>query len=176
MTRKTTPYARKRAAGHAHRRSDGITIARMNNTRLTAAERQRIMGPCRAALDAMRQARATYSQWVVLCTACNVAMAIEDGGVIRGQREIIAESDRALAAIGARCGHTADAWTPCPCTGPEITALAYLLAAHSRQVSELTYGEYTRQFDLAVARVATDGGLVFMAEVNTPISGGTSAA
>lgn len=168
MGKKTTRYARKRNQGHTHQRSDGITIARMHNTRLTPAEIQRIMAPCNAALAALRQAQGTHTQWVVLCTACHVAMAIEDGGVITGQREIITDAEQVLDAIGARCGNTAAAWKPKACTGPELTALADLVAAHSRQVHELTYGEYTRQFDLAVARVATDGGLVFHAELSTP--------
>lgn len=166
MTRKTTRYARKRAAGHAAQRNNGITIAKMHNTRLTAAEIERIMAPCRSAMAALRQASATYSQWVVLCTAGHVAEAIEDGGVIRGQREIIELANAALDAIGQRCGRTAEAWTTRPCTGPELNALADLLAAHSRQVNELTYGEYTRQADLAVARVATDGGKVFRMEIS----------
>ena len=168
MGKKTTAYARKRAAGRTPARSDGITITRMHNTRLPAAEVLRIMGPCKAALAALRSATATYNQWVVLCTACHVAMAIEDGGIITGQREIITEAEQALDAIGTRCGLTAAAWTPRACTGPELTALADLVPAHSRQVVELTYGEYTRQCDLAVARVATDGGLVFKAEMSIP--------
>jgi hypothetical protein len=168
MTRKTTIYARKRAQGHTPQRSDGITIARMHNTRLTPPEVERIMGLCRTALAALRQAQGTYTQWVVLCTACHVAMAIEDGGIITGQRDIISDAEQALDAIGARCGLTAAAWTPRPCTGPELTALADLVPAHSRQVRELTYGEYTRQCDLAVARVATDGGQVFKAETCIP--------
>lgn len=165
MPRKTTRYARNKAAGHAPRRSDGITIARMHNTRLTPAEICRIIEPCKLALAALRQARATYPQWVVLCTACHVAMAIEDGGVIRGQREIIQDAEQDLDAIGERCGQTAQAWAPRACSGPELTALADLVAAHSRQVHELTYGEYARQVDLAVARVGTDGGLIFRVEL-----------
>lgn len=168
MTKKTTRYARKRAQGHTYQRSDGITIARMHNTRLTKAEIQRIMVPCRAAVAALRQAQGNYNQWVALCTACHVAMAIEDSGVITGQREIITDAEHALDAIGNRCGGTAAAWKPRACTGPELTALADLVTAHSRQVHELTYGEYTRQFNLAVARVATEGGLVFHAELSTP--------
>lgn len=164
MTRKTTAYARKRAAGHAARRGDGISITRMHNTRLTRTEIARIMLPCWVALQAVREGRITYKQWVVLCTAAHVARAIEDLGVIRGQREIIDDAERALDDIGQRCGATASAWKPKACTGPAITALADLVSAHSRQVHELTYGEYTAAADKAVARVATDGGQVFRME------------
>lgn len=167
MGKKTTRYARKRAMGHTVNRSDGITITRMNNTRLKPAEIARIMVPCKTALQALREGRVTYSQWVVLCTAAHVATAIEDGGIIRGQREIITDAEHALDAIGQRCGNTAEAWKARACTGPELTALADLVAAHSRQVHELTYGEYTEAADKAVARVATRGGQVFRMETTT---------
>lgn len=167
MTRKTTPYGRRlarlRAAG-ASLKSDGITMARMHNTRLTPAEVERVLVPCRLAVKAFQTGRASHAQWVVLCTAGHVAEAIEDGGVIRGQREIIEDATAVLDAIGERAGRSAEAWKPITLHGPEITALADLVAAHSRQVRELTYGEYTRAADIAVARVATDGGQVFRME------------
>jgi hypothetical protein len=119
---------------------------------------------CRLAVKAFQTCRASHAQWVVLCTAGHVAEAIEDGGVFRGQREIIEEATAVLDAIGERAGSSAGAWKPITLHGPEITALADLVAAHSRQVRELTYGEYTRAADKAVARVATDGGQVFRME------------
>lgn len=170
MTRKSTPHGRRLArlsAAGTSRKRDGITMAKMINTRLTADEINRIMGPCRAALQALREARATYAQWVVLCTAAHVATAMEDGGVIRGQRCIFTEAETVLDSIGERCGHTAQAWHPSACTGHELSTLADLVAAHSRQVHELTYGEYTRAADLAKARVASSGGQVFNMEEET---------
>lgn len=162
--KKTTPYARKRANGQGPKRCDGITMARMHNTRLSAPELARIMEPCKLALQAFRQASATHRQWVVLCTASHVATAIEDQGIVRGQRQIIEDAAQALEAIGQRCGEE-NGWGPTACTGPELSALADLVAAHSRQLHELTYGEYTRAADRAVARVATDGGAVFKMEI-----------
>lgn len=163
MTRKTTRYARKRAAGHTPRRADSISVSRVYTTRLRPAELAQALDPCRQALQAFREARASYAQWVVLCTAGHVAEAIEDGGIYRGQRQIIDEANAALDAIGARQGREAATWRPGPCRGAELAALADLVAAHSRQLHELTYGEYTRAADLAVARVATGGGAVFRA-------------
>lgn len=158
MTRKSTPHARRWA------KHDGITTTRMNNTRLTPKELDRVLQPCRLALQAFRQATASYSQYVVLCTAGHVALAIEDGGIYRGQREIIEQANAALDTIGARHGRTAGYWHPCACYAAELTALADLVAAHARQLHELTYAEYTRAADKAVARVATVGGQVFRME------------
>ena len=167
MTRKLSTYARNRAQGKTHQRSDGITITRMHNTRLTPRELGRIMEPCKAALQAMRSASANHGHYVTLCTAGHVAQAIEDGGIYAGQREIIDDANRALDAIGERCGRSPDQWQPRACYAPELTALMDLLAAHARQVHELTYGEYTAAADKAVARVATEGGAVFYAEMST---------
>ena len=164
--KKTTPYARSRAQRGARQRSDGITTTRMHNTRLSPAEFTRIMEPCRAALAAFRTAQATCAQWRVLCTAAHVARAIEDGGIYRGQREIIASARAALEAISERMGDTPSTWHPSACYAPEITALADLVAAHSRQLAELTYGEYTTAADKAVARVASGRGEVIDFELS----------
>ena len=164
--RKTTTYARNRA--RQTRASDGITIARMHNTRLTEAERNRILVPCRRAVEAFRTGCGTYDQFVVLCTAGHVAQAMEDGGVIRGQREVIDEANTVLDAIGDRAGRSAAEWRTTTLRGHEITALMHLVAAHSRQVHEYTYGEYTKAADKAHARVASSGGQVFRMETSVP--------
>lgn len=167
MTRKTTAYARRRAQGTTRPLSDGITMTRMHNTRLNQREYNRIMEPCRSALAAFRSARATCQQWRVLCTAVHVARAIEDGGVYRGQIEIIEDARTALESISKRMGDSPDTWRPSACYAPEITALADLVAAHARQLAELTYGEYTAAADKAVARVASVRGQVIDFEMST---------
>lgn len=164
MTRKTTRYARKLAAGQATRRADSLSIIRVHNTRLRPDELAKILAPMRHALQAFREARPTFDDWVVLCTAGHAAEAIEDGGIYRGQREIIDEANTALDEISERMGREASAWRPGPCRGTDLTALADLVAAHSRQVHELTYGEYRAALKRATARVASAGGVVFRAE------------
>jgi hypothetical protein len=163
--RKSTPYGRRvarLARAGLSLKSDGITMTRQLNTRLSPLEIERIILPCKQALQAMREARATHDQWVVLCTARHVGIAIEDGGVIRGQRFLFDEAEAALEQIGDRCVHSVEGWKPCACFGRELSALADMVNAHSRQVHELTYGEYTRAADLALSRVETNGGQVYI--------------
>lgn len=160
MTRKSTAYARRRTT----RRADGISTARMFNTRLTPKEVARIMVPCKDALAAMRQGQASFPQWLALCTAVHVARAIEDGGVFKGQADMIEPARTALDAIGERAAGTGDTWTPPTCYGHELAALIDLVNAHSRQVHELTYGEYTEATRLAESRVLTIGGAAFCIE------------
>lgn len=164
MSRKTTRYARKLAAGQATRRADSISVIGVHNTRLRADELGKILGPMRQALQAFREARPTFDDWVILCTTGHAAEAIEDGGIYRGQREIIDDANAVLDAISDRMGRESASWRPGPCRGSDLTALADLVAAHSRQVHELTYGEYRAALKRATARVASAGGVVFRAE------------
>jgi hypothetical protein len=161
MSGRTKPATRRRWA-----KQDGITTTRMMNTRLTPKELDRVLQPCRLALQALRTASATYRQYTVLCTAGHVALAIEDGKVYRGQRDIIEQANAALDAIGERYGRTAEYWRPRACYATELTALSDLVAAHARQLHELTYAEYVQAADKAKARVATEGGKVFQMEAN----------
>lgn len=164
MSRKTTRYARKLAAGQVARRADSLSVISVHNSRLRPDELAKILVPMRQALQAFREARPTFDDWVTLCTAGHAAEAIEDGGIYRGQREIIDEANTALNDISERMGREASAWRPEPCRGTDLTALADLVAAHSRQVHELTYGEYRAALKRATARVASAGGMVFRAE------------
>ena len=174
MTRKTSTYARKRR--HTPGRPDTLAVVNMHNTRLRAGEIERILAPCRRALAALMQGVASYHQWVVLCTAGHVAEAIEDSRIIAGQRDIIQAANDALDAIGERAGRTEEDWRPVTCRGSELLALQDLVSAHSRQVRELTYGEYTRCADLAVRRVASMRGMVFRMELSESAAQAWSAA
>lgn len=160
MGRKTSAYARQRAG---RRRADGLSVVRMHNTRLTGPELERALGPGRAALEAMRLACGTLHDWLTLCTAVHVAQAIEDGGVLRGQAEIVAAARDALGAIGQRAGGLGKSWAVPTCYGPELLALQDLMAAYSRGLREVTYGEYERAARLAESRVASVGGVVVRA-------------
>jgi hypothetical protein len=160
MTRKTSTYARRRTT----RRADGISTTRMFNTRLTPQETARILVPCKAALAAMQKGQASFSQWLVLCTAVHVAQAIEDCGVIKGQADMIQQARAALEDIGERAAGPGASWTPPTCYGQELAALQDLVNAHSRQVHELIYGEYTAATRLAESRVLSIGGGAFRIE------------
>ena len=174
MTRKTSTYARKRR--HTPTRPDTLAVVNMHNTRLTPGEIERILVPCRRALSALMQGVATYNQWVVMCTAGHVAQAIEDSRIISGQREIVEAANNALDAIGDRAGRTENDWRPVTCHGHELLALQDLVHAHSRQVHELTYGEYTRCADLATQRVESVRGTVFRMELSESAAQAWSAA
>lgn len=132
-------------------------------TRLTPAERQIKLGPPKEALARLRTKTATLADYLELCTAVHNAMAIEDSGVITGQREIIDQAYAALNDIGERAGPVdfdAGTWSPPTCYALELQALDDLWHAYSRQLHEVTYSEFVAAERKALSRVGSGGGLV----------------
>lgn len=135
-------------------------------TRLTPTERQIKLDPPREALARLRTKTATLADYLELCTAVHNAYAIEDSGVITGQREIIDHAYAALNEIGERAGPVdfdAGTWSPPTCYAIELQALDDLWHAYSRQLHEVTYSEFVAAERKAVSRVRSGKGLVVKA-------------
>lgn len=168
MSRKTTSYARKRRLASAHQRTDSISAARMNVTRLTADEIEKIHGPVRNAFLQARVGQLTYDGWVFLCTGVHKAKAIDDSGVFRGLLPMIEAASAALDAIHARATPGSSTWSAPTLYAGEIAALSDLVWAYRTMLFEVTYAEFVRAERLAIARVASAGGEVLhQAEAST---------
>jgi hypothetical protein len=157
MNRKTSLYARKRLHPEARERSDGITTARMNTTRLSPAELEHILVPLQGAVASARTASATYEQFVQLNTAMHKARAIDDSGVFRGLRTMVDGAEETLNAIGSRA-QASGTWLAPTLYGHEMVALDDLAWAYRLMLLEVTYAEFHRAERLAIARVASSGG------------------
>lgn len=155
MSGRTKPKRARRYAA----RTNPFEQHRAFNTLLTPAERASKLNPPRNSLQQLRTKAATYRDYVELCTVGHNAMAIEDGGVITGQRQIIDEALDALEQIGRRAGAPAR-WTTPTCYGPELVALQDLWHAYSRQLHTLTYAEHKAAEQRALARVVGAQGRV----------------
>lgn len=159
MSRKTTAYSRKRLHPDARQPLDSITAARLNGTRLTSDELEKLIGPARRALANARVGAASFDDLVHLSTAMHKARAIDDTGVYRGLRKMVDAVAPVLDAIQARA-QVSETWRAPTLYGHEITALDDLLWAYRVMLLEVTYAEFVRAERLAVARVATEGGQV----------------
>ncbi len=157
MSRKSSLYARKRLHPEARERSDGITTARMNTTRLSPAELEHILVPLQGAVASARTASATYEQFVQLTTAVHKARAIDDSGVVRGLRTMVDGAEEALNAIGSRA-QASGTWSAPTLYGHEMVALDDLAWAYRLMLLEVTYSEFHRAEQLAIARVKSAGG------------------
>ncbi|HSV44206.1 MAG TPA: hypothetical protein VLJ58_00325, partial [Ramlibacter sp.] len=85
--------AQRRQAARADRRKstrpakpegivDTTELAIHRATRLTDAERNRMLHPAREGFTALRRGVATHEQWAAVAGAVNVALAIETQGVV----------------------------------------------------------------------------------------------
>lgn len=129
-------------------------------------EIERVIKPLQRAVDALRKRTATYDDWLRVASVVNIARAIERQGVVRG---LAAELDRCRAeaqAIGDRTGDTDATWQSPTLYASEIAALQDLVRWHRFQLQQLSYGEYSKARDYAVAKVRSSGGQVFNVEVN----------
>lgn len=140
-----------------------IEVALNAATKLTAEERAGVMKPRRESLDALRRGEATELQWIHLATCAQVAMCIEDQGIVRGLRQHFEAADLALCAIADR-GHTTGAWRAPTCYGPELASIDTLLMLHAFQIEQLSAKEYRRAIELAKARQLTNGGRIVREE------------
>ena len=127
---------------------------------LDAQEIARVIDPLRRAVDRLRTGMATFEDWLHLASAVNIAQAIERQGVVRGMAAELAVCHDAAQAIGDRTGDTEATWIPPVLWAPEIVAMTNLVHWHKFQLEQLSYKEYARARDYAVAKVRSSGGRV----------------
>jgi hypothetical protein len=130
-------------------------------TKLTAHELGVVMFPIRESLTALREGVATEFQWSVLASAIELALAIEDKGVVRGIRGHIKAAEQALHHIKQRALATG-AWTPSALYYQEIDDITAAVDLHAYQLGQLSSQEATRALDVATRRVREAGGRVLV--------------
>lgn len=117
-----------------------------------------VIDPLRRAVDALRTGTAIYDDWLRLASVINIANAIERQGVVRGMASELAKCEAAVQAIGDRTGDTDTTWKSPTLYAAEITAIGDLVHWHKFQLEQLSYKEYARAHDYAVAKVRSSGG------------------
>lgn len=138
-----------------------IAMATARATRLTAAERDQVMTPLRDAVAALRRGVATELEWSHAVSAVNVSDAIETQGVVRGLAGHFRSIDLALQEIGKRA-RAAGVWSPPALYYEERDLLDLLVDLHGHQIRCLSFGEFSRALNKAIAqtRSAPDGHVI----------------
>lgn len=134
-----------------------MDMARARATKLTLDEQTSVLKPATEGFERMRRGQATEIDWVHLVTVCAIALAVEDGGVVRGLREVLTEADLALAAIALRA-RRAGTWCAPTLYAAEIQQLQTLLRMHAFQLSQLSWGEHRKAWKAAAGSVVANGG------------------
>lgn len=157
MTRQRFYQRREPNRVHGPAAVNTMDMARARATKLTQAEQTNVLKPATEGFDRMRRGQATETDWVHLVTVCAIALAVEDGGVVRGLREVFTDADHTLAAIAMRARHTG-AWRAPTLYAAEIEHLQQLLRMHAFQLSQISWGEHRNAWKAAASSVVANGG------------------
>ncbi len=140
---------------------DPMAIATCHATLLTQKEVMNQIEPMKSSIKAMTMGKGSFADWVRLSSAYNVAMAIEHFGVVRGYSGALEDLKQVLDAIGLRAGGELNIWKSPTLYANEIKVLRMQASDYKFQISQLSYGEYTKAYDYAVRKVRSGQGEVF---------------
>ncbi len=145
-----TKPRKKYRPGPVH--ANAVAIAINGVRKLSAADvaMQRIIVD-KALLD-FSAGRECATHWRSLADTANMTETLSAIGICSGQQadEIIGKAQQALAAVQQR--HAArGTWTLYP---TELDTLQWLATLHARQLSECSYAEFERAFNLTRQRIA----------------------
>lgn len=128
-------------------------------TKLTEHELEHVLTPARDSFKALREGVATELQWSILAGAVELALAIEDKGIVRGMRGHIRAAEDALHGIKLRAMATGR-WEPTALYYRELDDLDEVIFLHEHQLRQLSSAEAVKALELATGRVMGDGGRV----------------
>ena len=159
MTKRTRFYERiEPNRVHGPVGTNNLDLARCRVTLLTQAEQTNVLAPAAEGFERMRRGQATETDWLHLVTICAIGLAVEDGGVVRGLREVLSEADLSLAAIGLRATQGGIGWRAPTLYAAEIQQLQTLLRMHTFQLSQISWGEHRKAWKAAAGSVVANGG------------------
>jgi hypothetical protein len=138
---------------------DPVSIAIYRASKASGDTIEAIVGPIRGAFTALREGVASELQWAILASSVNVAMTIENQGVVRGLVAHLKAAEQALHEIHKRA-IAAGTWKPTALYWQEIDALDEFLPLHKFQLEQLSQGEVIKALDKAEATIRSMGGQV----------------
>jgi hypothetical protein len=136
-----------------------IALATRRASKLPNHERAQILQPLQASCARLCEGIGAQPDWANLASACNVAMAIELQGVVRGLREHLHTTELTLQTVHRRAEDDAGRY-PYALHLEEIEQLRTFLTVHAFQLGELSRGEYEKACSYAVDEVRASGGEV----------------
>lgn len=165
MTRKTTAYARKRRqAARSASIMDSISAGQKFISRLTADERQRVLRRLPGVRDRLLKAAYTFADFVDLSTAKHRCQAANDIHLVRDLQGLLQQAHAVLEQLGTDAEPVPRQWAPRALRAAELQTLHDLVTLYTTVVNEVTYAEWVRIDQLAVARVRSVRGEVYEGE------------
>jgi hypothetical protein len=151
MSRKTTARRRRVVP------TNPIALALHKAAGFTSLEFLRIEEQLRGHFDALRSGGGTRYHFAGVCTACELGLAIESRGIVRGLRDQFQAAERLLLELKGKA-EIGGGWINPILTGPQLSQLNEMVDLHLFQLKQLSYGEYQAAWRLMVGRVTSSGG------------------
>lgn len=136
-----------------------VALAISNAGKLSDQERARQLQPMQFSYGRLREGIASTEDWTVMASVCNLAMAIELQGIVKGLREHLHSTELMLQAIQRRAEETAGPF-PYALHVDEIDRLRTFIDLHAFQLGQLSRGELRAAARYAVDEVRSTGGTV----------------
>lgn len=140
-------------------RRDVLRLVQLQTGKLTTQEVAETIAAPRTCAARLREGVATEDQHTVLYTCLQIAMGIEDSGIVRGLREHLASALQAMDTIRARA-LASGAWRPTALYYHELDALREAVDLHEYQLRQVSAGELHAIASKLIARTASTGGRV----------------
>ena len=140
MTRKTTSNGQKQPRRERWVKGNALAVAVHRACKLSPEDRELVVAPGRRALAALREGRATHSEWTDLAAVVRIAQAIEKQGIVKGLQQQFDSAKTALQAIYDRAIRP-DGWVPSALYAQELNAISEAVRLHKFQLDQLGRGE-----------------------------------
>ncbi len=138
--KKTTAHGRKLARGAGWAKGDALSVGIIRACKMPESEIAAVINPARESLQALREGRATETDWLNLTGVVKIGLAIEKLGVVRGLKSHFAAAHDALQAIYSRAMKSSR-WTPGALHPAELQAIAEAVRLQKFQLDNLSRGE-----------------------------------
>lgn len=144
-------------------RASGMSKVMRLHTRLTTQEVEQCMTPLLQSFNAIREARATHAQWLVLNSHFLISQEIENQGVVRGLQGHIAAALAASQTYAVRSGEEEN-WKPSALYFSELDAMSTMLEMHQFQIEQLSAHELQTATKRLTSRTLSQHGQGFVTE------------
>lgn len=128
----------------------------------TPTELANVMEPTKLCLKALREGVATEDQWIELGAAVEIALSIEDKGIVRGLRGHIEQAQATLLVVYDRAMQTGK-WKATALHFDELDHVSELIRLLEYQLEKTDSNEVMAAFRMACGRVLSTGSRMFKA-------------
>lgn len=138
--------------------AETMTLAKHFAAKPSQEDRDEVLGMLRTTLKALREGVATEHQWSIVAGSVEVALTIEEKGIVRGLRSHLEAANKAMQDIYNRAMRMGNGkWLRATLYFNELDALSTFFHLHKFQVDQLGRAEFLAAIDAAQKKTVAQG-------------------